>query len=485
LAGTGKTTIAYTIAKKYSAVLGASFFCSRDDADSSNPKFIFTAIADQLGQFHVPFQQQVDRAYSTDTALKHSSISSQLEGLLVNPLRAVCDTFPPCIVILDALDECKDDNTTSIILSALSRHIDKLAPLKFIITSRPEPTISRGFRLPGLQSTTQYFNLHDVKLDAVEHDIESYLTTCFREIRERWDLDNRWPTIGDIRALARLSSGLFIFAATAVKFIEDPNYSDPRGQLVRLLKTTVLERSSPHHHLDRLYTRVLTDAFPDISPHLSARLTTILGTISLLQYPLYADDIEHLLKLEPGAVRNTTMYLGSVLIVPKGNRQLIRLVHPSFFDFLSSSTRCPNPLLAVDPEKVHALLAFACLDAMRILKRDICDVRDPSKLDAEVEDLSERIARCIPPYLQYACGNWAYHLSRCRVSDIPVNTLKEFCHKFLLYWVEVCSLLGGLRTALVALNAVCHAVAVGFPRHSFIYDIHFSLIYVESQKRCI
>jgi hypothetical protein len=38
-AGTGKTTIAYTIARdcRTHGMLGAGFFCSRDDADCSNP----------------------------------------------------------------------------------------------------------------------------------------------------------------------------------------------------------------------------------------------------------------------------------------------------------------------------------------------------------------------------------------------------------------------------------------------------------------
>lgn len=52
-AGTGKTTIASTIAKacRIRGTLGASFFCSRDDVECSNPNLIFTTIAYQLGQF--------------------------------------------------------------------------------------------------------------------------------------------------------------------------------------------------------------------------------------------------------------------------------------------------------------------------------------------------------------------------------------------------------------------------------------------------
>jgi len=224
LAGTGKTTIAYTVAKRCDDSeifrLGASFFCSRDDVDSSNPKFVFTTIADQLGQFYPPFQEQLTRAHVANPGLKYSSVSNQLEKLIVKPLRAVRDNFPACVLVLDAVDECKDENATSIILSSLSRHIGMLTPLKFLVTSRPEPKITGGFRLASLRSATQCLNLHEVKLDVVEQDIENYLTVCLRDVQEQYQLDDDWPLTKDLHALARLASGLFIFAATAVNFIQ-------------------------------------------------------------------------------------------------------------------------------------------------------------------------------------------------------------------------------------------------------------------------
>src|ERR1700719_2121054 len=47
VAGSGKTIIAYTAAKfcEEKRMLAASFFCSRDNADCSNLKLVFTTIA--------------------------------------------------------------------------------------------------------------------------------------------------------------------------------------------------------------------------------------------------------------------------------------------------------------------------------------------------------------------------------------------------------------------------------------------------------
>ena len=52
LAGTGKTTIAQTIAERVFAggQLGASFFCSRDFEDRSNLQYIFPTLAVQLAR---------------------------------------------------------------------------------------------------------------------------------------------------------------------------------------------------------------------------------------------------------------------------------------------------------------------------------------------------------------------------------------------------------------------------------------------------
>jgi hypothetical protein len=146
-------------------------------------------------------------------------------------------------------------------------------------------------------------------------------------VREQYELSDGWPTARDVQALTRLSSESFIFAATAIKFIEDPGYSDPKGQLKRLLQleTSILEPSSPHSRLDRLYIQVLADASSGISLNLSDQLKRILGTIAFAQYPLSMADMGELLDLDVDKIQHAISYLGSVLIVPKAADKPIRL----------------------------------------------------------------------------------------------------------------------------------------------------------------
>jgi hypothetical protein len=260
-----------------------------------------------------------------------------------------------------------------------------------------------------------------------------------------------------------LSFGLFIFAATSVNFIRDRNYSSPRDQLGNLLRNSVTvgeSSSSPHQHLDRLYTQVLKHAFPDISLHLESRLKIVLGTIIFLQDPLSPFALQELLNLTPNTVRETLVHLQSVVIIPETDVQVIRLIHPSFFDFMTDQTRCQNPKFAVNPETQHTLLARACLQTIKSLKQDICGIKNPFILNNEVNDLPSRITKCIPPHVRYACRHWAFHLTNALVADDLPGLIKEFCSNFLLNWVEVCSLLGELRNSLVALRDAQQFLAV-------------------------
>jgi hypothetical protein len=214
----------------------------------------------------------------------------QLEELIVKPLHTTRDSFPSSLVILDALDECKDDRITSIILSSLSRHVTELSPLKFFITSRPEQNITSAFK-PSSSLSPQAcpLKLHEIALGIMQQDIEHYLTSSLSQIREEYDLEDCWPSTSDTHSLALLCNGLFIFAATSVNFIRDRNYSNPTDQLTSLLiNSSALSQSqsSPHRRLDELYTQVLDHAFPNITPPLTDRIKIVLGSIILLRDPL-------------------------------------------------------------------------------------------------------------------------------------------------------------------------------------------------------
>ncbi|KZP30686.1 WD40 repeat-like protein [Athelia psychrophila] len=469
-AGTGKSTIAYTVAKGFKGrgILGASFFCSRDDATCSNHKLIFPSIAHQLAHFHPEFRRQHADVMKEQPDIVHSDVAYQLQELIVEPLGSIRDFPPGCVVVIDALDECKDDSTISVILAALSSHVDELASLKIFLTSRPERNIKLGFSDSVMQGATRRFILHEIQLSTVEADIKTYIIAQLEIVRREYEIDQSWPSGAEVDSLSTLSCGLFIFAATAIKFIQDHNYANPQKQLTRIILNTAPlkdEDSDLLHHLDLLYLQVLMNAHPKPSSDLAERLRLLLGTIVLLQDPLSIRGIQQLLKhqlvnrFEVQSIRQTLVRLHSIILVPDEDDDIIRTLHPSFFDFITSPNRCSISQLLVDTSQQHTVLLAACLRTMQGLKRNICELPDPSVLNNEIADLPSRIAKFIPPAQQYACRHWGTHLQYAVISEDVWKQLLRFCSEHMLFWVEACSLLGDLRNQLVLLDVVQRTLA--------------------------
>src|SRR5258705_1512640 len=387
----------------------------------------------------------------------------QLEKLVMDPLNAAIreESFPPCLVVLDALDECKDENATSVILLSLSVFAGRLSPLRFFITSRPVSNVLRGFRDTDLMTDTNSLVLHNIPLDISQKDIRVYLEKRLSRVSRSPKLKS-WPPSEALASLVEKSNGLFIFAATAANFIDDLNSSNPIQQLKIVLTTPYITSTatSPNLHLDDLYLTVLRSAFPEVSEDQRTRLRVVLGTIVLLFDRLDPDSLEALLCLEEGTVWSTLEHLHSIAIVPEAGGGSVRLIHPSFHDFLIDMTRFNDTNFFVDPVPQHGSDAKRCLRVLNTLSRDTCKIGDPSIRNHEVTDLPLRIATHIPSYMQYAGRYWASHLTSGNIDTTTFNLLLGFCSNQLLNWLEVMSLLGELDSAVAALKLVHGIVKV-------------------------
>lgn len=455
VAGSGKSTIAQTVAewcheRKY---LGASFFCSRDSAECSNVGLVFPTIARQLAQHNSEFNNRLVEVMTTDRDIQSAAVARQLKHLIVDPLKRSFHSGT-CVIIIDALDECRDSEATSVILAALARYIAELEPLKFLITSRPVHNVSAGFRGTGLGASTQHLVLHEIPMESTERDIRIYLEKNLTRISAIYQITSPWPPTSAISLLVQKSDGLFIFAATAIKFIEDPSGGEDPDTRMRsvLLSETSEAASSPHRLLSTLYLQVLRTAFPEVPRSLRARLKMILGTLALSCERLSAASLEVLMSLPEKSTREALRQLHSVIIVPDSEYEPIRLIHPSFHDFLVDPLRCTDSNFSVRSTVQHTIIATRRLFTMKtLLRRDMCNINDLSKLNIEIPNLAERIQRHIPLPLQYACRHWAFHVSHSDINDELFEHLKDFCYKNMLHWLEVLSLLGELDNAIEAL----------------------------------
>src|ERR1700753_3722944 len=81
LAGTGKSTIAQTVAERMFADgrLGASFFCSRDFEDRRNLHFIFPTLAVQLARRYPEFRSIFVPLVRSDPETIYESLYNQID----------------------------------------------------------------------------------------------------------------------------------------------------------------------------------------------------------------------------------------------------------------------------------------------------------------------------------------------------------------------------------------------------------------------
>jgi hypothetical protein len=444
LAGTGKSTIAQSFSEAVAAdgSLGASFFCSRDYLDRRELKNIFPTLAHQLACRYPHFRDRIVTSIKKDPTLAHTSLISQFENLLVDPLS---EEDGPCVIIIDALDECIDDQPSSAILSVLGRFVKQLPLVKFFITGRPEPRIRSGFRLPLLEPLTQIFLLHEVELSSVNDDIRLHLTqrlTAIAKQRSDLDLSDPWPHDDEIKALTKKSSGLFIFASTLVRFVAS-EYHEPNERLQLVVSEVDNTVHEGRTGVDSLYSQVLLHAFSDVHEEaVFDNARRVLGAIVLAFIPLSRRELSKILCIPASTIRTTLRHLHSVILVPDGEAKEIRVFHKSFPDFLQSPQRCTTSRFYIDSETHHGNMTPRCLELVRKLKRNPCSL--PSfTMNQDVLDLPQLLENKLGDAVRYASGYWARHLKLSPTSGDYVHQVIDSVTMMLKSappWIEVLSL---------------------------------------------
>jgi len=463
LAGTGKSTIAQTFAEMCFADgdLGASFFCSRDFDERSNLRSIFPTLAFQLAHQYPRFRQELLPVLTKNPDVARESLCSQMEKLIVRPFRAM---QAPTIIVIDALDECRDEEPASALLSVLSRYVDDIPLVKFFITGRPEPRIHSGFRLELLQPHTDVLRLHEVEPSSVDNDIKLFFKTRFIEIaKNRRDCGLAdWPGPHNIDILCKKAAGFFIFASTVVKFVAS-HHHPPDERLALIISLSQDTSHEGRTGVDLLYTQVLEEAFQDVDSNdheLYSRFKSVVGAVILIFHPLSIKALSNLLRNcgTPSRISSALHTLHSLLMIPDNTEDPVRIFHKSFPDFLTDPGRCTNPQFFIDPPTHHNEILFSCLNMMgERLRRNICNLDDHTIL-SKVGDLATQRATCIGDSLEYACCFWTKHLAEVSGRRNCVEEVQRAINGFFptgfLFWVEVLVLMGKLDIGVYALNDI-------------------------------
>ena len=137
-------------------------------------------------------------------------------------------------------------------------------------------------------------------------------------------------------------------------------------------------------------------------------------------------------------------HLHSVIHVRTTPGEAVRVLHPSFVDFITNKEWCTDSHFLVDVRFREIFLARNCLEPItNSLRQNLAGIED------KTDGFEGRVKEVIPSQLQYARLHWASHMIATEHEDeMCLSSLHEFTHGSLLYWVEAMGFLGDVRELL-------------------------------------
>ncbi|MCJ1251829.1 hypothetical protein MMC30_009067, partial [Trapelia coarctata] len=484
LAGTGKSTIARTVARKYfeNGQLGASFFFSRGGGDVGHAGKFFTTIAVQLARKSPSSQQYICDAVRKNADIATQSLGDQWRQVVLGPLSKLSgDSYPSSyLLVIDALDECENDEDIRTILKLLAEaQALQTVRLRVLLTSRPEIPIRHGFgQIP--ETEHQDFVLHHISPSMVDHDITIFLEYNLELIvQKKPSLSSSWPGKETVKQLVQIASGLFIWAAIACRFIQEAEkvFLIQKRLAVILQTGSSIVEGQPEKHLDKIYTTVLRHSIPaefseEEKENILSMLRDILGSIVTLLSPLSLPSLSRLLKFQSEEVDEYLEDLHAILDIPRDQTRLLRLHHPSLRDFLLNKDRCNDPDFCVDEKQANKTLADRCIQLMSTsLREDICDVTKPGMLVADIE--RRQVEQRLPLEVQYACLHWVKHLRKSDAQLRDNDYVHQFLQEHLLHWLEALSWMQKMPEGILEIISL-ESIALTADYHglyAFIHDI--------------
>jgi len=386
----------------------------------------------------------------------------QFENLLLEPMRALPSSALPeqIFIVVDALDECEDDQQIQTLLRLLKQIEDiTTARIQIMVTSRPDISLIRGFGdMP--ESLLQDVRLEEAQTTSIKSDLGIFFDHEFAQIKKSYPrrvtfgrpLPEEWPEDKDVQVLADKAYPLFIVASTICRYISLSK--TPENELKALLSAQK-HNYGPSSGLAEVYLTILQQATTaegrqSTGDELS-ELRTVIGSLILLYDPLSATALSHLLNEPILSIGSFIVRLQSVLDIGKlADGQIdpyspIKPFHLSFRDFLVDATLRnidEGKDFHIHEAKTHHHLAEQCLRLLSSgpLKEDVCQIKAPGTRRAEVE--RSRVLDHLPREVEYACIYWVRHAAEGQEALDDNGSVYEFLKQHFLHWFEAMSWLG-------------------------------------------
>jgi hypothetical protein len=465
VAGTGKTTIAQSVAhmaheKERPWLLGTFFFSRTGAADRRSAVAVIPTLAYQLALKNGLFCSRLCEVIRSKPDIFRKKLEVQAKLLLSDTCTSIPSRFPhPLIIVIDALDECDKQQGVEggNLIPVLLRAVQSIPfSVKIFITSRPESSIEDMFGQDDLRTQADGLALHrNIEDHVVRGDIGRYLRHELDKIAARSSrvtVPPLFPLEEQFVSLVDRADTLFIYARTALEYISSPS-ANPRRQIELLLSADSQKGARKFDVLDGLYKHVVGEVL-EHSRSDPREIRDVLASLVLLRENMPVAALAALNGMDEDDCETIVRSLASVVLFDRRSNEPVRPIHLSFSDFLFDRNRSTDAYVVHVPVH-HLQLAEHCLRIMNErLRKDICDIRDPSLFNTEVADLKQRLVDCVSPQLRYACRFWHVHFELAGTVSVGVTShLEDFCQKHLLHWLELLSLLDELPLVLTSMTS--------------------------------
>ncbi|KAF5985801.1 WD-repeat [Fusarium coicis] len=310
-------------------------------------------------------------------------------------------------------------------------------------------------------------------------EIMFYLDYSLAKLTKKHAVPEGCITGSTIRELRNKADGLFIYAATACRFLDAEDFDDDEARQERLdliLESTPdsdefgdkdsdiddWEADSPQNKIDEIYRKVLS--FPDrerMSPRIRQKtynaLCTLIGFLVVLFKPPTIPTLKKFPPSQADSLDRVLRKLHAIVSIPRNESTPLELVHQSFRDFILSRKRSKQLKFQVQERKMHKEALLRCLDVMSSeLHEDICELRWPGIDYYEISQ--ERVKDKIQEHLRYACRYWVDHLSKLNGDDrrsvglVDGGNVHKFLESHFLHWLEAMILIKETASAIPMLN---------------------------------
>jgi len=458
--GAGKSTVATSVANLFREQrrLGAFVFFTRSAEARSDPALLIRTVAYQLGEFDPRICAEISRVLEEMPSIKQAPLRWQFQKLLIDPFASLQNMRRegPILIVIDALDECGRTGTRDELLRVIAAESTRLPPtLRVFVTSRAEKDIHSVFT-----AHTHILGRElDIASSANTDDVRIYIhhrMVAIRAQNEYLGLPSDWPGASRVEALTLRASGLFVWAATACRYVESGQ--DPEERLAQLLQSEVHGDSGSA--LDSIYITALESAGKWDDTAFAVDFREILGIVLVAGSPLTAKTIDLLnadfangRKKRPSL--HTIQHLGCVL--QWAADKPIRVMHPSFADFIMDRSRCGRDVWYIDKPIHHLRLARQCIARLgEELRKNICKLDLSMSFEAPI----------LPEDIAYPCKYWIDHICEVRCSEDSLSyEIGSFLRLHFLHWVEAMVVMGLPRQTITLMDRLKDWVDVSAPYH--------------------